>query len=354
MKNILVVNVNWIGDVVFSLPVFSALRRQYPDARICCVAVPRVVPILEHCPAIDEVIVYDERGAQRWLWQKFLFVLRLRKFHFDIAFLLHRSWTRAFLIYLAGIRKRVGYDLKDLGRLLTHKVELPEGTVHRSDYYLHVLESYGIPVEDRVSALKPDRAALSQMDSFLALKGVGSSDFLVVVNVGGNWDLKRWPKDYFVMLVERLMRELKAKVIIPGAPSDVALAEEIRERSGFPAIVMAGKTNLSQLLALMSRADLVISSDSGPLHIASGVGAKVIGLFGPTRPEITGPRGKGQSVILQNALPCNQRACYQLDCPNNRCMKSVSVDDVMIEVQKIYRDWQRRANRTDEGKERGR
>ena len=344
MKNILVVNVNWIGDVIFSTPVFKALKGYYPSAKVCCMAVPRVVSVLKHCPYVDDILVYDERGGHRWPWGKFQIVRSLRRYRFDAAFLLHRSWTRAFLVYLAGIRQRIGYDLKDLGRLLTHKVELPASDAHRSDYYLHILESYGVRVKDRTTELSCGNEERVQIANFLSLKGIEKDDFLVVVNAGGNWDLKRWPRDYFAFLIERVMRDMKAKVVIPGAEKDRQLAEDIRDRSGADPVLAVGKTNLEQLFALMERADVVVSADSGPLHIASSVGTDTVGIFGPTRPEITGPRGWGETIVLQKDIRCNHRACYQLDCPDNRCMKAVTADDVVEAVGTFYKKWQKNKN----------
>ena len=149
MDRILVVNVNWLGDVIFSAPVFKALKEVYPQARISCLAVPRVKEVLESIPFIDEIIVYDEKGRHWNPLAKLKFILELRRKHFDVAFLLHRSLTRAFLVYLAGIPRRVGYDAKNLGRLLTHVVDPLDGQAHRSDHYLNIIESYGVPVKDR-------------------------------------------------------------------------------------------------------------------------------------------------------------------------------------------------------------
>ncbi|MCK5580546.1 MAG: lipopolysaccharide heptosyltransferase II [Candidatus Omnitrophica bacterium] len=327
--NILVFNVNWLGDVIFSVPVFRALKEAYPDAKVCCLAVPRVKDIAECCPYIDELIIYDEQGGHRGLIGKIKLVWRLRKKYFDIAFLLHQSWTRSLLIYLAGVPVRVGYDFKKRGKLLTHKVELPEGMPHRSDHYLNVIESYGVKVKDRSCELAVLPEAKMAADRLLAKANIFPHDKVVMVNTGGNWDLKRWPIENFVELVKRLDQELQVKVVIPGAPKDVERAKEIARLSRVNPVILAGKTNLKELIALMGRADLVISSDSGPMHIASCVGTDVIGIFGPTRAEVTGPRGKGRSVIAQKDTECNRDACYKLDCPDNKCMKAVTVDDVM-------------------------
>ncbi len=337
MKNILVINVNWIGDVIFSTPVFKALKKNYPKARIACLCVPRVREILESCPYVDEIIIYDEKGKHVSPLGKIKLIWELRRRKFDIVFLLHGSWTRASLAYWAGIPIRVGYATKKRGSLLTHQIQIPPEDIHRSNYYLNVIESFGIKVEDRKCELAVSET--SQKDIFGILKGYGikEEDFLVVVNVGGNWNLKRWPKENFASLIHRLEDEFKMRVVIPGGPQDVELAREIARNSQASVVILAGQTDLKQLLALLKRANLVISADSGPLHMASSLGKETVAIFGPTRPEITGPQGKGKSMILEKDVGCNRAPCYYLDCPNNICMQSITVDDVVSAVKQLIK-----------------
>ncbi|MBI4309298.1 MAG: glycosyltransferase family 9 protein, partial [Candidatus Omnitrophica bacterium] len=153
MNNILVVNINWLGDAVFTTPVFKAIKKAYPQARVACLCVPRVQELLRHCPYIDDLIVYDERGKDRWPWNKMRLIARLKAYKFDAAFLLHRSMTRALLVYLAGIPQRIGYG-KAKG-LLTHPVEDMAEDLHRGDHYVRVVESYGILCADRRCQLYP-------------------------------------------------------------------------------------------------------------------------------------------------------------------------------------------------------
>ena len=335
VENILVVNVNWIGDVIFSSPVFKALKETYPHARICCLAVPRVYEVLESVPFVDEIIVYDEKGRHWGFFAKIKLVLSLRRHRFDGAFLLHRSWTRAFLVWLAGIPRRVGYDAKNRGKLLTHEVEPLEGPIHRCDYYLNVIESFGIAVADRQTRLKVVPEAEKSMKEMLESEGVREDDYVVVINPGGNWDLKRWPPKNFLSLINSLCAFRGVRVVISGAPKDSELFKENIHAEIGPVIHLAGKTNLKQMIALMKRADLVISADSGPLHIANSLGTEVIALFGPTRPEITGPRGPGRVHILQHDVGCNREACYHLTCPDNVCMQSIMAAEVLEIVKQI-------------------
>jgi len=335
MKNILVVNVNWLGDTIFSSPVFRALKEQYPQAKISCLAVPRVREILEGVSYIDEIIEYDERGKHRGLLAKVYLIKRLRQKDFDIAFLLHRSMTRALLIYCAGIPLRVGYDTKGRGRLLTHKVVVREDLRHRSDYYLNVIESFGVPVNDRTSRLEIVDKERNEIEKILVDNGINGKQEYLLVNPGGNWDLKKWPIKRFAILVDYLIKEMKSQVIITGSTKDIALVKELTSQLQTQPIILVGQTNLKHLAALMKRARVVISADSGPLHIANSVGSKIVGIFGPTRPEVTGPRGPGKRTILQHDVGCNRDACYFLQCPDNICMKAVTVEEVIHAVREI-------------------
>jgi len=333
MQNVLIVNVNWLGDVIFSSPVFKAIKENHPKAHVACLAVPRVKEILESIAGIDEVIIYDEEGRHRSPWAKWGLIRTLRQKKFDAVFLLHGSFTRALLVFLAKIPQRVGYDTKSRGQFLTHRVLPPMGDFHRSDYYLNVIESF-VKVSDRSCALEVSVQAGQEVDQILKSHGVESGEPFVVANLGGNWDLKRWSQQNFVQLIDRLCKEEKIKTIIPGSSEDHAWAQSVAG-SNPQVVILAGKTNLKQLIALMKRAKLVVSADSGPLHIASAVGTPTIGLFGPTRPEVTGPRGKGKTTLLQKNVGCNRAPCYYLECPDNVCMKAITVDEVLATIKRI-------------------
>jgi lipopolysaccharide heptosyltransferase II len=333
MKNILVVNVNWLGDVIFSTPVFKALKSAHPEARISCLAVPRVKEVLERCAFIDEIIVYDEKGKHWYPWAKLGLVWSLRRKKFDAAFLLHRSSTRALLTFLAGIPVRTGFSKESA--FLTRRVQVQEG-LHRMDEYLKVVEDSGVAVEPTYE-LEAAADELKSMGERLAKYGISVGDYLVVVNAGGNWDLKRWPPERFAQLIGRLIKEFNVKVVIPGADKDIEMAQTIARLSGADPAVLAGSTGLKELMALFKRADCVISNDSGPLHLAASLGTDVIALFGPTRPEITGPRGRGRAVILHKQIGCNKAPCYHLSCSHNECMHQITVDDVCQALQTIRR-----------------
>jgi lipopolysaccharide heptosyltransferase II len=333
MNNILVININWLGDAVFSTPVFKALKDNYPQARIVCLCPPSVKRVLEFCPWVDEIIILDERKTHFWPWAKWSLIRQLRNRRFDAAFLLHRSASRAMIALLAGIPLRIGYCKKEW--LLTHPVEFNHEGIHRSDVYLKVVEGYGLKVKDRFCQLTLKAQDSKELNELLWLKGIENYESIIVLHTGGNWELKRWPAPLFSYLIQCISERFKAKVVLSGAQGDREYCLAINEQAGRKGIVVAGETSLGESLALYKRAKVVVSSDSGPLHLAHSVGANVIGIFGPTRSEITGPRGIGKAEILFNDVGCNKAPCYHLSCSNNVCMQSVTVEDVLQTIQKF-------------------
>jgi len=335
MKKILIVNVNWLGDVLFTTPIFKAIKKSYPESYVACVAVPRVKEVLEGNPYIDELIIFDEEGKQKSILGKIGFISQLRAKHFDTVFLLHRSFTRTLITYLAGIPERVGYYTPKGGFLLTKAITpVDYERMHRMDYYLNLFEAYGIAIEDRNYEFFISDYDRGFIAALLMENKVDKDDFLVVLNPGGNWDLKRWPKERFAYLADKLLEDFNAKVVISGSAQDNFLTSEIVNLMNHKPIVLTGKTNLKQLAALLERAKLVVSADSGPMHIACAVGTPSIVLFGPTSPAITGPRGNNQCIIIQKDMDC-KIPCYKLDCPQNRCMRVISAEEVLSEIRKL-------------------
>lgn len=336
MKNILVVSVNWLGDVVFSAPVFHALKGRYPKARITCLAVPRVAEVLQMCPDVDDVMIYDEKGRDRPLLSKCFLISRISGKKFDAVFILRKSLSRSVLVALAGIPVRVGFADGLWRRLLTKVVdEAGVDGMHRSDVYLRVIESEGISVTDRSSRLVAEEGVVRGVREALSQRGISDTDRLIAVNTGGNWDLKQWPEERFAELVSAISRRGMGKVVLPGAPKDVDRVRRIAAASGVSPVVMAGETGIKCLAGLLKRVNVLVTADTGPLHLASALGTDVVAVFGPTRPEVTGPRGQGKAIVLHKDVGCNRAPCYYLECPDNKCMKGVSVEDVLQAIQKI-------------------
>lgn len=320
--------------MLFSTPFIRAVRENHPQSHIAMFIVPRCRPIIENNPHIDEIITYDEKGRHKGVLGKFKMVMLLRKKGFDLVFLLHRSFTRTLLCYLAGIPQRIGYFTKKRAFLLTKSI-IPSSTqMHKVEYFLDIARSCGMKVKNKDYEFFVSEKDKRALDAMLEEHGLSDNDFFVVINPGGNWELKRWPKENFALLADRLIEEFGCKVIISGAESDLRLAKDIASLMRREPVMLCGKTSLGQLAALMSKANIVVSNDSGPMHIAVSQKARTIALFGPTNPQITGPYGQGDYVVIRKEVGC-QTPCYELDCDKNRCMQAIEVDDVFEAAKKI-------------------
>lgn len=335
-KRILIFEVNWLGDVLFSTPLLRAVREKFKDAYIACLTVPRAKEVLEYNPAIDEIIIYDENGLHAGLIGKIRLILSLRKKRFDLAILLHRSFTRALITYLSGIRERTGYATKKREILLTRPVEVPEEELHKVEYFLRIAKSIGCDISSKDYDFFISDKERGYIKSELSKEGVSDKDTLLVINPGGNWEPKRWSEEKFADLSDRLAVRHGLKVAASGAGKDLGRIMRIKKKMKTPLAVFAGRTGLKELGALMQRADFVISGDSGPMHIAVAVGSNVIALFGPTSPALTGPYGNGSYEVLQKDVGC-EVPCYEFSCDNYKCMQAITVEDVLWVFEGMYK-----------------
>jgi ADP-heptose:LPS heptosyltransferase len=169
---------------------------------------------------------------------------------------------------------------------------------------------------------------ISNVREMLLKEGVGPDDKVVVFCPGGNWGPKRWPADCFARLGDALVSRHGVKIVLAAAGKDLRLAQEIAGMMRSKPAVVAGRTTLKELGALLARASLVVANDTGPMHMAVAVKAGTIALFGPTSPEITGPYGKGNYRVIRGRTDC-EVPCYDVTCRDNRCMRSITVEEVL-------------------------
>jgi len=340
-ERILVFEVNWLGDVLFSTPAIRAIRKKHPGAYVAALVVPRCREVLFGNNYLDEVMVFDEKGKHRGLKGKIRLIRDLRARHFTISYLFKSSLSRTLYIFLSGIKKRIGYGKRRGDFFLTERVMLPETQLHRSDAYYYLVAKDKIPEGERRYDFFVSNEDKAFIESMLKKHHLSEGRQFVALHVGGNWDLKRWPQAHFAKLIDTIKTSYGADVVITGSFLDHPLAKEIAGLTQTKPFVACGMTTLKQLGALFQRSDLVISADSGPLHIAMAMQANTVALFGPTLPEITGPIGAGNFSVLRNKeIPCAV-PCYNLECKDNICMSSLTVEQVIEEVEK--RGWLKKA-----------
>lgn len=336
MDRILVVLPNWFGETLFTTPFLRALRHERHHAWIATLGRPACREVLLHLPYVNELLDYDELGTHRGLAGKWRLIRLLRAQGFDGAFILRRSLSRTLLMALAGIPMRIGFGHPKSGWLLTTRVRPRAEATHKALGYLALLEAFGYvaapgPYDYAVS--EPERQAAR---AFLAREGLGPEEPLVILHPGANWVHKRWPPERFAEAGDRLAQRERVRLAITGGPHDVELAEEIRRRMRHPATVLAGRTTLRQLAACLEQAQLVISHDTGVLHIAAALGRPVVALYGPTSPALTGPLGDPErTVVLHHPDCCPQIPCFSPDRPPHPGMASITVEEVVAAAQRL-------------------
>ena len=344
-QRILVIRLDLIGDLVLSMTVVHALKRSYPGAEIDLLAIPASAKVVIHDPDLTEIITYDPNiwrrpkalfQAKNW---RDVYSLRrhLRAHHYDIAVSVFGAWAGAIAV-LSGAKRLVGFERESYPGFMTDNVPgrhwTPGDRKHEVDYCLELAKYSGATISpaDRTPHLYVDPQARQQLEQLLIQEGIEPERPLIACHISSNnGQSKRWPLPYWATLIDKLIREQDAQVILTGASTDLPLIESVLRHMQEQAINLAGKTSLPQLVALLQRADLVISGDSGPMHIAAAVGTPLIAIHGPTDPALSGPISP-TATILRSDIWCSP--CYNArdtaDCRffTTQCMKNISPSQV--------------------------
>ena len=323
---------NWIGDAVMCLPALEALRAQYPSSETVLVAKPWVSELFLHHPAVSRQIVYDPEAEHRGVQGFWKLVHTLRAEKVDAAVLFQNAFHAAWTAWWADIPVRVGYAREGRSRLLTDAVEAPPAAAygHHAHYYVQLLFRAGLierpdPVEEVRLVL--DKAEKAWARKCVEALGLDGPRFLVGLHPGAAFGpAKRWLPDRFADLADRLIGALNADVLIFGAPEEKPLAEAIAQKMERPPAIVAGRTTLRQLMGLLAECQLIVTNDSGPMHLAAALGVPLVAIFGSTNERATGPLGPSARVV-KHSVECSP--CGLRECPIDfRCMTGVSVESV--------------------------
>ncbi len=315
-SRILVVRTDRMGDVVLTTPFVKVLRRAYPAAHICILVTPATADLVNGNPYLDEVLVDDRAGRHKGVLGSLHLAQDIRRGNFNAVFILHTKRRYNLACFLAGVPVRIGYRNDKMGFLLTHPLKDIRhlGEKHESEYCLDVLKGVGINgnAEDSLNMLVPVRkdADIWALD-WLNSQGIRAGE-LITIHPGASDPAKCWPAASFAALIGRLMDLYDLKVVLIGGPQTKAIAGEILRLCPKPVLDLTGRTSVAQSAALLSRCRLLISNDSGPVHLAAGVGTFVISLFlrdqpgiNPERWKPLGPKGfflSTDSVTVDKAL----------------------------------------------------
>ncbi len=335
LKRILVVCPNWLGDVLFATPFLRALKSAYPEAQLDVLLPMRVQAVLKNNPLIHETIPYNERLNVGSFLGTLSLSAKLRKRSYDAGILLTPSCSKSRLLRSSGIHIRAGYARAGKDRSMTHCVPSPPAQTHKIDTFLNLAAGLGIPSCGREMDFFPDEPSRLSVQNKLRDAGVGAGEPYVVIHIGGNWLLKRWPLSHFAYWIKLWLQTQKGSVVICGTSSEMELSLRLSDGIKDKRLVsLCGQTTLDELAWLLRGARLVVSNDSGPAHLAATQKTPIIGLFGPTSADLTGPVSSGPWHIFQARVGCAV-PCYYKTCSDHLCMQSITPQAVFQKAEEI-------------------
>lgn len=353
MQRVMIINPFGVGDCLFADPFIANIKKAYPSARISYIANHRTQALIQSNPHVDKVICYerDEFEADRKRnvlayfkrWQAFINSMRDAKCDIVFDFSLNRMF--GCLTWIVGIKKRIGYDYKRRGIMLTHKIELKGyENKHVVEYYLDLLKLVDIPVVVKEMSLHVGKTEEIWAGQWLVDQKITDLSKLVAVVPGGgaSWgnraNRKRWPASKYAALIDKMIADLGVTVILFGDIKEKALAEEITTLSASPVYSAVGQTSILQMAALFKYCNFALVNDGGPLHVAVASKVKTVSIFGPVDDKVYGPYPREGHYVVNKNLACQPcyRRFFAAHCEHLSCLQDLSVQDVYRKVSLVY------------------
>lgn len=346
-NKILIIKLGAIGDLLMTTPAIRALKKAHQNAHISLLVGKSASVAVKGNPSIDEFIECDDSiiyKASLLKKARYIFSLlsMLRKKKYDAVFVFHRDWRFNFFALLCGIPERIGFDRNGEGRFLTNRVKV-NGVRHQIDHYLEVVKAAGIKDDGRNMDFAISEEAKKIADKIFRENGIKGGEIKIGILAGGasniktNMPIKRWPLENYIELSQKIADD-GYKAILLGADNDRTNAAEILKNTANNIVDLTGNTTLEETAAVMKRCTVIVTHDSGPMHLASAVGRPVISIFGPTDPKEYYPLSSG-SHYFWNVKNIDCAPCYEdgrfPDCNDPICMKAVTVEQVYEKVKDI-------------------
>ena len=302
-KNILIIKPSARGDIVLALPALSALKKSFPQAKVSWLVRPEYADLLRGHPDLDEIILFDRKRLSKWWCSRDSFnslrllVKQLRAGQFDLVFDFQGLFRTGFLGWMTGSKRRFGTaGAREFAHLFyTHKVAQDSSCVHLVDYYLRMVSEAGAPQAKPEFKLPEDTASTETVDKLLKSQNVNSG--YVVLVPGAARKEKCWGIWHFSDIADEIAEKFGLSIVATGSQGERVAIEALQELTTTRIANLAGKTSISELIALLKKASLVISNDTGPGHIAAALGAPIVMIFGPTNPARVCPYGRPECVV---------------------------------------------------------
>ena len=337
MKNFLIVKLSAIGDVIHALPTAYALKETYPDCHITWVVEPPAYDLVEMCPYIDEVILFEKKkfkSLRGFLREYGPMKRKIQKRNYDAVLDLQGLFKSAAIARLGKAPVKLGMcNMRELSDRISRPVIGPHAEGHIVERYLDVARALGCRVDEvRLTLDVPERDADLARRIF-SQAGANMDNPYAVFAIGANWPNKRWPAKHFARLSDKLYDKDIIPILVGGGPVDEQRAAEISSYTEIPPVNLVGKTNFRQLTYALQQAKFCLGGDTGPVHLASGLGTPTIMVMGPTDANRNGPYGQLENAIEADR-PC--RYCWQRACPKNLdCLEAITPRQVLEKIETL-------------------
>lgn len=344
---VLIINPFGIGDVLFSTPLINNIKTAYPQSYIGYICNIRAKDVLSSSPQIDEIFVF-EKDEYRTLWtqakfkciKKFISFLKdIRRKKFDLAIDLSLGRQYNLFLWLIGIRKIIGYNYRNRGFFLTDKIDI-DGYEDKpvADYYLDLLKFLNIEPRRFELTMNIPASDINWANAFFERNGLNNQDLVIgIIPAGGaswgkSFSYRHWSWKNYASLADKLITELKAKIVIFGDISEQNICLLVQRAMKNEAVSAFAKTSLKQFAACLGKCNLVVCNDGGPLHVAVSQNVMTVSIFGPVNEKVYGPYPSGfKHIIVTKDIDC--RPCYnKFKLPNcfrqRQCITGISTEEV--------------------------
>jgi lipopolysaccharide heptosyltransferase I len=336
LKNILIIKPSSLGDIVLALPALSALRKSFPDAKISWLIRPEFAPLLENHPHLTDIIIFDRKFLGKAWYHPGAFaslvslIRRLRHSKFDAVIDLQGLFRTASLAWLSGCKKRLGMaKARELARIFyTHKAAQDKDCIHLVDYYFKIIRTAGASETKAQFVLPQDPAAADSIGTLLTSHNVKPDNYAVFVPGSARSD-KCWPIERFAALADKISSQFHLSIVATGTASETSDVEKLQALTNVSIANFAGLTNLTELIALLRTAKLVVSNDTGPGHIAAALDTPLVLIFGPTNPARVAPYERSHCVA---AIEPDSRGFKADSTDPKHDIKAITVDGVYQKV----------------------
>lgn len=338
-ENILVRVPNWLGDTIMATPVVSTVRKMFPKSGLTILCKDVFVPFWRSFPGVNHVLTLgkEDHGVFGFLKKS----VEIENKKFDLALILPVSFSSAFLAFTAGIPVRMGWGGEGRELFLTHVIDRfrPRQKHLVLEYLELVRKAFGKKIPSRpLSLINPvSRGAGNEARHLFKINHVDASKGMIALAPGATYGpSKRWPLNNWIELVKHLLVDKKESLLILGGKEEAGylepLIQPIPKAQKQRVYSLVGRTTLLELLGVLKQCRLLVTNDTGPMHVAAAVGTPVVALFGSSSPTWTGPYGQGHEVIYKQ-VECSP--CFQKTCPiGYKCLTGIPVDDVFKAIQK--------------------